>query len=271
MPFAEYLRVEGVNWSSLKHLERSPKHYQFERIPPPSETRAMVKGRAGHTATLEPDLYPTEYVVFPGSRRAGKDWDLFEAENTDRTILTRREDEDARAIGTAVRAHPFAAKLLGNGKPEQTIEWNDPETGIKCKGRIDFLQEEGFLDLKTTASIDRRRFSATAFNLRYHAQMAFYARGMAALGVEWPVIHMIAVESVPPYDVAVFEVMADELAIGDELVGKLLNRLAECEATKEWPGSCPGVERMYLPSWAYKEESAESVGLIIGNQESEAA
>jgi hypothetical protein len=251
-------------------MERSPKHYQYEKCPPPSETRAMVKGRAGHTAVLEPELYPASYVVYPG-RRAGKDWDNFEGANTDRDILTRSEDEAALAIGAAVRAHPFAALLLTNGRPEQVIEWADPETSLWCKGRLDFLARTGLSDLKTTASLDRRRFSATAHNLRYPAQLAFYVRGLRALGMADPTVNLIVAEANPPYDVAVYEVGEDELAIGDELVSKLLLRLAECEATNEWPGSCPGVEKFYLPQWAYSDDESGDMGLTITSSEGEAA
>jgi exodeoxyribonuclease VIII len=271
MPFSEYLQVEGVNWSSLKHMAKSPKHYQFEKVPPPSETRAMVKGRAGHTAILEPSQYPTEYVVFPGSRRAGKEWDSFEAANLDRTILTRAEDGAAMDMAAAVRANQWANDFLTHGLAEQVIEWNDEETGLHCKARLDYLKDGVLTDLKTTADLDPRRFPATAHRLGYHGQLAFYRRGLSALGMDDPETYLVVVESGPPYDTGAFKMDDLALNIGDALVSTLLNRLAECEATKEWPGRYPGVETFYLPRWAYSDdEGANDVGLIIGSN-SEAA
>jgi hypothetical protein len=262
MPFAEYQQIQAVNWSSLKHMERSPKHYQFERVPPPSETRAMVKGRAGHTAVLEPELFPSEYVVFPGARRAGKEWDAFEAANWDRTILSAKEHGAALALAESVRNHPVAGPLLTGGVSEQVIEWVDEETSLPCKARIDHLKAMVLTDLKTTATIERRRFQTTAYNLRYHGQTAFYRRGLRAHGID-PEIWLVAVESAPPFDVAALFVTEDELAVGDELVSRLMLRLVECEATQEWPGSCPNGDRFTLPGWAYEDNESGDMGLTI--------
>jgi hypothetical protein len=270
--FAEYQALPGVNWSTLKHMAKSPKHYLCEKAPPPYVTAAMIKGRAGHTATLEPDLFGTEYVVFPGARRAGKEWDAFEAQNEGRrTILKTVEAEQAWAMSKVVRAHPFAGPLLAGGEAEVSIQWVDEETGLACKGRMDYLRPRALIDLKTSADLDRRRFSMRAMDLAYHAQLSFYLRGLKALGREPVETYMIAVESAEPYDVACFTMDPAALEIGDALVSELLNKLAECEATKQWPGRYPGVETFYLPRWAYSDdEGANDVGLIIGGN-SEAA
>lgn len=267
MPFAEYLRVEGVNWSSLKHMAKSPKHYQYEKVPPPDETAAMVKGRAAHTAVLEPAQFDLEYVVYPG-RRAGKEWDNFEAANLDRTILTKSEEKAALAIRDAVHGHKVASALLSYGRPEQVIEWNDAETGIHCKGRIDFLRRDALVDLKTTANLDPRRFSVTALDMAYHGQLAFYLRGLAALGLDDLATYIVAVEADQPHDVAALKVDPGALAMGDVLVSALLNRLAECEATKEWPGRYPEEATFFLPGWAYVEDAGEpaTFGLTVAQE-----
>jgi len=271
MTFTDYQSLPGVNWSSLKHMAKSPKHYLCEKTPPPYVTAAMVKGRAGHTATLEPDLFASEYVVFPGSRRAGKEWDAFEAANEGRTILKANEAEAAWAMSKAVRAHPFAGPLLGGGEAEVSIQWVDPETGLACKGRMDYLRPNALIDLKTSADLDRRRFAARALDLGHHGQLAFYLRGLKALGREPVETYLIAVEQSEPYDVGLFTVDPAALEIGDALVSTLLNRLAECEATGEWPGRYPGVETFYLPQWAYSDDESGDMGLTITSSEGEAA
>ena len=264
LPFSEYLRLEGVNWSSLKHMARSPKHYQFERTPPPSETRAMVKGRAAHTAILEPEQYPLEYVVFPGPRRAGKEWDQFETQNMDRTILTRSEDGLAVAMRDAIRGHPVADALLSGGLAEQVIEWVDPETGLLCKARLDYLRPDALVDLKTTADLDPHRFPALVYRMGYHGQLAFYLRGLKALGLDDHPAHLVAVESAAPHDVAAFAVEPGAITVGDELVSRLLDRLAECQATGEWPGRYPGESVLTIPSWAFVE--GEELGITINGE-----
>lgn len=271
MTFLEYQAIDAVNWSSLKHIAVSPKHYLCEKCPPLHQTAAMVKGRAGHTATLEPELFGSEYVVFPGSRRAGKEWDAFEAQNEGKTILKSSEAEQAWAMSKAVRSHPFAGPMLTGGKAEVSIEWMDPETGLKCKGRLDYVKPGVLVDLKTSGDLDRRRFSRRAMDLGYHGQLAFYLRGLKALGREPSEVYLIAVEQAEPFDVACLEVDSDALAIGDELVSELLNKLAECEATREWPGRYPGIEKFYLPAYAYSDNESGDMGLTITSNEAEAA
>ncbi len=267
MTFAEYQQIDAVNWSSLKHMAKSPLHYLCEKAPPPYQTAAMVKGRAGHTATLEPDLFDSEYVVFTGARRAGKEWDAFEAEHASRTILKVNEAEQAWAMSKAVRSHPFAGPLLAGGQAEVSIEWVDPETSLRCKGRIDYLRPRTLVDLKTSADLDRRRFAARAMDLSYHGQLAFYLRGLKALGREPVETYLIAVESCEPYDVACYAVDPVALEIGDVLVTELLRRLVECQATREWPGRYPGVETFYLPQWAYSDNETGDLGITISSNE----
>jgi hypothetical protein len=127
------------------------------------------------------------------------------------------------------------------------------------------------VDLKTSGDLDRRRFARRAMDLGYHGQLAFYLRGLKALGREAGEVYLIAVEQSEPFDVAVFTMDPDALAIGDELVSSLLNRLAECEATKDWPGRYPGVETFYLPAYAYSDNESGDLGLTINSNEAEAA
>jgi len=51
--FATYSKLEAVNWSSLKEMRRSPRHYQHRLTAPREDTKAMALGRATHTATRQ--------------------------------------------------------------------------------------------------------------------------------------------------------------------------------------------------------------------------
>ena len=273
MPFfPDYLALPGCNWSSLKHMIKSPLHYQHA-LTEKKDTSAMRAGRAGHAACLEPDRFPIDFAVFLGARRAGAEWDQFAGANAGRTILKVAEYDEALAVRDAVRGHKVASRLLSGGRPEQTLTWVDPETGIACKGRIDYLRPDGLVDLKTTASLDPRRFASTANDMGYHGQLAFYARGLKALGMTDPGCWLVAVEGDAPHDVVAYRVDPGVLALGDELVGRMLNRLAECQATKRWPGRAGLEQTFYLPVWAYvtqEQAGADDLGITI-NGSSEAA
>lgn len=245
----DYCAVDAVNWSTLKHMRLSAKHYRYRLQNPIPDTARLILGRAVHTAVLEPDQFPLQYVVFDGSRRAGKAFDEFAEVNEGRTILKRDEYDTALAIRDAVRNHPTAGELL-YGQSEVTVEWTDADTGICCKGRIDHVNLDGALvDLKSTKSVDMHEFERTSAQMLYHAQLAFYRRG---LGTEHNP-RIIAVEAEPPHDVVVYRLTDDALLEGDALVSELLHKLANCRQSDKWPGRFSGEQDLTLPPWMFTD------------------
>jgi len=258
--FAEYQLIEGVNWSSLKHLLKSPRHYLFAKSQPPEDTATLMAGRAAHTAILEPDRFPLDYAVYSGATRRGSDWEAFKAANEGRTIIKSAEYMDALALRDSVREHKTASRYLSDGLPERSITWTDEATGLKCKARLDYLRGDGFVDLKTTANLDERRFQNTFHDLGYHMQIAFYRRGLVALGMADPIVRLVAVEVPDPHDVAPFIVDPGVIATGDEKIGELLALLVDCQKRKKWPGRYPEETTLYLPGWAYTDIEADDAG-----------
>lgn len=256
--FAEYQQIAGVNWSSLKHLLKSPMHYLFNKSQPPKDTQTLMEGRVAHTAILEPDRLPLDYAVFSGPTRRGAEWEAFKAANAGRTIVKTVEYMEALCLRDAVRGHRIASSYLSGGEAERTITWTDEATGLVCKGRVDYLRADGIVDLKTAATLDERHFGNTFHNLGYHMQLAFYVRGLKALGMADPVVRLVAVEKPDPHDVAPFVVDPGVIATGDEKVGELLATLKECQRTKKWPGRYPAETTLFLPGWAYTDVEAEA-------------
>lgn len=258
MPFAEYLKIDAINWSTLKHARRSPLHYRYAADHPPRDTTRLALGRAAHTAVFEPDRFLREYALFEGTRRAGKQWKAFQEQNAGKTILKVEEYETALAIRDAVRAHPVAAEYLRSGVAEQSISWTDALTGLPCKGRPDFIStcrtRPAIVDLKTTGDIEHHRFSHVVARMAYHAQGSFYQEGVAVTtGQTLPVV-LIPVEATPPHDVAVYVVGEDELYAGTETVRDLLSVVAECSRTGIWPGRYPEEQQLRLPRYVFDEE-----------------
>jgi hypothetical protein len=243
--FPAYHRAKAVNWSTLKEMAKSPLHYQYRLTHPPEETAAMRLGRAIHTAVLEPDVFPLEYVVFDGSRRAGAVWDEFALVNSGKTILKAEEYEAALDCRDAVRRHKVARRLLRWGKPEVTLKWIDPQTRIRCKGRLDWIAPGGVL-----------------VDLAYHEQLAFYRSGLLACGRKPAAVYIIAVEAEEPHDVAVFELDEDQLWAGAEVVGELLARVKECRRLRRWPGRDEGAQKLDLPPWIYDDAKDEEMALM---------
>jgi len=258
--FADYRAIEAVNWSTLKEMGKSPAHYQHRLTHPLMDTPRLLLGRAVHTAVLEPDMFALQYTVYDGKTRYGKEWDAFRAANADKGILKFDEYRTCLNIRDAVYANKTAAALLTGGESEVTVEWVDKGTGIKCKGRLDYLHTGGFLDLKTTGDVDAWAFTGLSARMMYHAQLAFYARG-AGMTLER---RIIAVEAKPPHDVAVFRLNGDAVVTGDQKVTELMSKLSVCLKRDEWPGQCADEQEMGIPSWMAEEPNA--FGFTMGGE-----
>jgi hypothetical protein len=253
MTFEEYCKLPGINWSTLKFMRLSSRHYLHATQAPPVDAAQFRIGRAGHTLVLEPEHFPLLYVCWE-RRRQGKLWEQFEALATEqgKTVLTPTEWKRAVGSGAAVIADDNAnTYLAGVGERELSLQWVDEETGLTCKARLDFAGRH-LVELKSTAAIEPRRFSATCARMSYHAQMAMQWDGLAANGFKVaaePVI--VCVESVPPHDVAVYLVPAPIVELGRREYRGLLRRVAECTERGEWPGVAEQVIDLALPEWAY--------------------
>lgn len=263
----DYWNSDRVHWSSLRHLETSAKLYKYRLDNPTQRTPEMVMGSAVHTAVLEPDRFPLEYVVYPGPVRRGKKWEEFEAANRDKTILKANEYQRCLNIRDSVRSHPLAGELLIGGVAEFPVYWIDPGTGIECKGLVDYYigdygGRDVLLDLKTSSSI-QQRFGSIAADHGYHKQLAFYRRGLRANDFEIDEVKIIAVESAAPHDVIVYGLPDELLDYADAEIGKLLEELAKCRRKNSWPGMCATEQTLELPVWAFPDEEFE---LNIGGE-----
>lgn len=265
LTMAEYQALPGINWSTLKELRQSPLHYQHALKTPRPDTPAMALGRAVHCAVFEPDALPLRYAVYQHSKTQGPGartrWQAFQEqmEAAGLEILSAEQWEVVTAIRDAVRTDPVASKYLARGKPEQTIQWQDRETGLQCKARLDwtvpparlFGQRGVYVELKSTRDAGVGRFASRAASLLYHGQVSFYRRGLKTITGEEHDARLIVVESAPPFDVIVYEPDDDWLSCGDVLVDELLSEVATRRASGCWPGAAKGEElTLPLPGWA---------------------
>jgi len=260
MTFADYQQIKAVNWSTLREMRRSPLHYRHRLAHAIPDAPRLALGRAIHTAVLEPELFASGYAVYTGGRRAGKDWDAFEAANADKTVLKIDEYANVIAVRDAVLAHPVAMQHLSGGAAEQTLRWTDPDFGIECKARPDYIGAS-IVDLKSTKDAGVREFGRTAARFGYHCQLQFYRRGArAVLGRALDMV-LVAVEAEAPHDVAVYRISGDEMYAADEEINRLLDRVAQCRRDNRWPGAHEAEQDLAMPEWALAsgDEDAEEL------------
>lgn len=249
----EYDGLKAVNWSTLCNATKSAAHYLYGLQYPKEQTDPMRLGCLIHTVVLQPDNLSAEYAVWRGDTRRGKEWEAFEATNSGKILVRMRDLEEAWAIHEAVWNHPLAGAILSQpGLPECSLLWTDEATGLPCKARLDWLDVPVHADIKSTSTIEERAFGRHTFDMLYHCQFAFSRMGLRSHGIE-PVVKIIAVESDPPYDVAVYDMPSHVLDVGEAKVRKALALVAECRKTGEWPGRYSQEVPLVLPPWAYQE------------------
>lgn len=263
-PFATYRALPGVNASLLKWAAVSPRHYAYYRDHDRPDTAAMSRGRAIHTAVLEPDELPRRYTVWPQPRK-GKEWTEFAtgAELAGLEVLTQDEYTDALATRDAVRNHPVASGYLRKGFAEETVSWTDEATGLACKARPDFVCTDAatIVDLKTARDIGERVFGRQMHDLLYHVQAAHYVAALNAVtALDWDFV-FAAVESGQPHDVRCGHISPDALWAGEQERRRLLNLVKECTDSGVWPGAYEEESEFDLPLWYYAQGERELEGL----------
>jgi exodeoxyribonuclease VIII len=147
----------GVSRSALLEFKRSPYHYWYKyKNPdyiPESPTPAQILGSALHMAILEPKKFKEQFVILPKvdkrTQAGAEKWKQLQEEIGNRSILTEAQYEELQAMKASFEENTLAVQLIKNAQIEQSIYWNDPDTGILCKCRPDILHNNLVVDLKT--------------------------------------------------------------------------------------------------------------------------
>lgn len=256
VPYEEW---PAVNWSTLKWMKESPLHYQHALGHPRTDTASLAFGRAAHVLSLQPETFDAHFVVWEGDRRT-KAWKEFKASES-RTILRPSELDRAQAIAARVRSYAPIQPYLVGADVEVPLYWQDPESGLPCKGRLDLLHRptQTLIDLKTCRSTHMRRFGNAAAAYGYHTQLAHYAAGVEAV-LKWHPrrVAILAVESEPPHDIVLYDLDPEgPLMWGQQERHELLAQVAECMATGLWPGRYATPQPLELPSWADPDDDVD--------------
>lgn len=152
------------------------------------------------------------------------------------TPVIPRDLEKAGAMRDAVYAHPVAAEILTEGRPEVSLWATDPATGILMRGRIDWLRGGCNHDLKTSAGLPWAEvFMGTVMRYHYGLQAAWYMKLLWLNGVDPRPPRWIVVTKRDPYEVEVLQPAPDLIDYSMTEVDRALALYAQCLETDEWP------------------------------------
>lgn len=251
---ADYNRHPATRNSDLGHLLKSPAHYWHHKNSPREATDAMELGTAIHFGVLEPEKFYARYAALPETcdlrTKLGQAAKAAIAESG-KMPLKAAEFQTVERIIEAVYSHPNASKYLSGGKVEHAYFWTDPESGVECKAKPDYLRDDGiYIDLKSTEDASADEFVRSVMKYGYPRQAAFYQDGLkAATGRTLAGTVFIAVEKKAPHGIGVF--MPDDLMIeyGRAQYKEALATLAECLRANQFPGYTTETQALSLPGW----------------------
>lgn len=170
--------------------------------------------------------------------------------------LLPKERKQIDDMAEALTRHPRAAELLApaTGEPEQTYLWVDEQTGIWCRARPDWSNDDQIVDLKTTQDPHPEAVQKAIWNYRYDQQRGWYVDGHRAVIGRTPAFTFIFQGKQPPYLVTVAELDATAEAIGEARNRQARHIYAACRAAGTWPDYGHHTHVLALPQWAEKRE-----------------
>ena len=180
-------------------------------------------------------------------------------------VLSADDMRRVQEMAAAARQHPIGRVLFSPDLPsicEASIFTRDPQTGVLCKIRPDYMVEpcqalpNGLLvDGKSCEDASPAGFARAVWNYDYGLQAAWYVdhfwqhyRTAEPPGFIW-----MAQEKDPPQATAFYSASADILNHGRQHYRRLLDIYAECLKAGVWPGYPPQVRPLELPVWAQKQ------------------
>ena len=152
MSYYQLPRISNSDLTIAAHI--------LQGIPYQKPETAFRLGGAFHELLLEPEKFRTE-----------------SCEGLDINLLYR--------MHRTVVSNQYCKSLLESSEKEKTILWQEPNTGVRCKCKLDMVMEGTtpgplITDFKTTSARSLRAFINCCQQYNYDRQMAFYADSIAA-------------------------------------------------------------------------------------------
>lgn len=242
--------------TGARKLLACPARFKWEQDNPPAPKRAWDFGKLAHRLVLGEGSAIQVVDADNWLTKAAKEQrDTAYANNV--VPVLRSEYDAASQMRDSVMKHPTAGGIFAEGAAELSGYWRDEPTDVGLKFRPDFMTTVGgrvwCIDFKTTISADPDDFARSIAKFGYHAQAAWYLRGLKeGYDIDARFI-FVAAEKTAPYPVSVIELDHEAIVEGDRLNREAIDLYAECIKTNTWPAYDDGITLVNLPAWALPE------------------
>lgn len=268
-----------VSSSSLKKIiQVSPKTFRhtFFIAGKKELTKSMKLGRLAHMAILEGEKFKYNFIVEPIHEGRTKKGEITNSLNCQEVkdakaawwadlppsaIVTTIEEKDTLlGMIDSLLSHGEANKYLSAGIAEVSGYYVDPDTGIACRVRPDFICRERRIitELKTSDDAREEAFRWKVNGERdaywYDFQLAMQVEGFFQIENQpLELAAWIAIEPHGAYEVAVHPMTIPTQEVGHIKYRRALTRLKESIDTNCWPGIQNGETSFIVPTDAVME------------------
>jgi hypothetical protein len=234
-----------------------PARFDYDRRNGRADRAVFDDGRAAHAVVLGTGA-PIASLPFKDRRTNAYKAAAKTARDNGETPLLEHHADKIYAMAEALAAHPTAGPLLRRpGRAEQSYVGRDPESGVMCRARVDWMPDVPrgdrllVVDYKTAAHAHPMKFGRSVFDHGYHQQGPFYLDVLRWLGLadDRAAFVLIAQEKEPPYLVSVITLKPRALEWGAVLNRKARDIYRHCTAADTWPGYEAGPVELDMPGW----------------------
>lgn len=230
--------------------------------------RAFDLGNASHLMTLEPEKFDAAVVVIEGRTKKGDPSPGYTTQDArdqrdaayaaGRIPLLPSEVDLVRAMRDVLHRHPIGRLAFRDGKPEQSIFWQDAETGIWCRTRPDWMPSTPryLINWKSAVSVHPDDLQRTIWNHGYFAKSAWEMDGVEAVtGIRPERFCLLFQAKEPPHLVVPVWLDDEALHWGQRFNRKARGIFAWCSRRDHWPGyqpelaGAPAAYTLGLPGW----------------------
>ena len=199
-----------------------------------------------------------EKLAIKAFSKSGPAWEAFKSEQDDKwkTIISESDFSEAQlAVDRCRRERNISDLLSDGGQAQVALIWDDPDTGIRCKGLVDYVPNGlgSLCDVKTTrqfANVSSESakwaFHRDAKAYGYYWQAGFYldgwthARAQSGMEEDYRGDWLFVVSgNAAPYPAAGLRAKADHIDDGRKSYREALALWKYCHEYNEWPGITP--------------------------------
>jgi hypothetical protein len=226
-------------------------------------TPSQLFGLALHDMLLGPEDADLYYMSEVDRRTTAGKAAWAAAEQSGRTVIPADIARAAALARSGLKDTPARVWGLQDALyAERVVEWQID--GHPCKARIDacgpstsvppLWAGNRLYELKTCRDARPRAFSADCARYGYIIQLAWYSRGLAAVGLEPRDTYIVAVENRLPYAAMCYHVSVAWLDLAQREIDRILPALWEAQRTGQYPAYDPAPIELHPPVWACNEE-----------------